>query len=198
MNLTQLVVSGLNRYISLDRERALGLNAIDNKAIKLFIRELDKSLIFKVQDLHVNEIIDDNAVVDVEINVSLKVLPEFALGVEQDRLIKNGGIEIKGDTHVASVFQNVLKEVEIDWEEQLSKYTGDAVAYQAGKVMKEIHSFGQRLRSNFREDLRDYMQDEVQVVATREEVDEFVQEVDSVRAQTDRIEARIKRLQTQS
>ena len=196
MNLTQLVVGGLNRYIDLDQERAVGLNAINNKVIKLFIRELDKSLMFKVQDLHVNEIIDEDTVVDVEINISLKVLPEFALGVEQDRLIKNGGIEIKGDTHVASVFQNLLKEVEIDWEEQLSKYAGDAVAHQAGKVIKEIHSFGRRLQSNFREDLRDYMQDEIQVVATREEINEFVQEVDSVRAQTDRIEARIKRLQT--
>ena len=198
MNLTQIVVSTLNRYLDLDPERAAALAAIDHKVIKLFIRELDKALTIQVENLRAHEVAGNDMAVDVNINLSLKALPELALGVDQNQLIKQGRIEINGDAHVASVLQNVLREIEIDWQEQLSKYTGDALAYQAGKAVKQAHSFGRRLSNNLRADLRDYMRDEMQITATREEVDTFVQEVDAVRAQTDRLEARIKRLQAKS
>ncbi len=148
--------------------------------------------------MYVQELINPELEADVEILVSLKMLPDFLMGVDQDKLIKNGGIEIKGDAHVASVFQNTLREIEIDWEELLSKYTGDAIAYQLGRGAKAVHAFGRRLRDNMRQDTRDYLQDNVQVSVTQEEVDQFIQEVDVARAQVDRLEARLSRLQNRS
>ena len=94
--------------------------------------------------------------------------------------------------------QNTLREIEIDWEELLSKYTGDAVAYQLGRGARAAHSFGQRLRDNLRQDLRDYLQDNIQASATQDEVDQFIQDVDKVRATADRLEARLNRLQNRN
>jgi len=138
---------------------------------------------------------DDELDPDVEIKMSVKSLPDYLMGVDQDKLIKYGSIEVIGDTHVASVMQNTLREVEIDWEEIISKYTGDAVAYQLGKGMRALHTFGEHLCDNLRQDVRDYLQDNVQVSATQDEVDHFIQQVDVTRAQVDRLEARLNRLQ---
>ena len=113
---------------------------------------------------------------------------------ESGELIKKGDIEITGDTHIASVFQNTLKQVEIDWEEHLAKYTGDTVAYQAGKVAKTFGRFARDLRNNVRLDMKDYLQDEMQVVPTKNEIDDFIADVDTLRADVDRLEARLKRL----
>ena len=89
-----------------------------------------------------------------------------------------------------------MREIEIDWEELLSKYTGDAIAHHLGSGLKGVHAFARRLKDNFQLDLRDYLRDEVQVSVTRNEVDQFIRDVDSVRAKTDRLEARLNRLRT--
>ena len=194
ISMKDVIISGLNRYIETDQERAAGLDQIKGKLIRLYIREIEKTLSLRVQQRYLQEESDSDIDADVEISISLKILPEFLMGADQDKLIKNGGIEIKGDAHIASVFQNTLREIEIDWEELLSKYTSDAAAYQIGRGAKALHSFARRLRENIRQDLRDYLQDNVQASATQDEVNQFIQDVDSVRAKTDRLEARLNRL----
>lgn len=193
--MNNFVVAALSRYFEMDEERAAGLNTIKGKLISLHIRELDKTLSLRVSQNHVVEETNSALQADVEISVSLKILPEFIIGIDQDKLLKNGGIEIKGDSHVASVFQNTLREIEIDWEEQLAKYTGDAFAYQIGRGARVAHSFARQLRENMRQDMRDYLQDNIQVSATQDEVDQFIEDVDSLRSQTDRLEARLDKLQ---
>ena len=189
------IIAVLNRYIESDQERAIGLDQIKGKLIRLTVRELDKTLSLRVKQRYLEDEPDSEVDADVEIIISLKILPEFLMGTDQDKLIKSGGIEIKGDAHIASVFQNTLREIEIDWEEQLSRYTGDAVAYQIGRGVNVARSFGRQMRDNMRQDVRDYLQDNVQAAATKDEVDQFIQDVDSVRAKTDRLEARLNRLQ---
>ena len=193
--MNNIILSVLNRYLDQDPERASGLSQIKGKVVRICVREINHDLCFEVQELFVEEIKDDNVQADVEVNVSVKILPEFLMGVDQDKLIKNGGIEIQGDAHVASVLQNTLREIEIDWEEIVSRYTGDAFAHQLGKGARALHVFGLRMRDNLRQDIRDYLQDNVQVSATQDEVDQFIQEVDATRARVDRLEARLNRLQ---
>ena len=193
-----LIIAGLNRYIESDKERAAGLDQIKGKLIRITIREIDKTLLLRVQQRYLQEETNNDVSADVELSISLRILPEYLLGADQDKLIKSGGVEIKGDAHIASVLQNTLREIEIDWEELLSKYTGDAVAYQLGRGARAAHSFGQRLRDNLRQDLRDYLQDNIQASATQDEVDQFIQDVDKVRATADRLEARLNRLQNRN
>ena len=50
------------------------------------------------------------------------------------------------------------------------------------------------LRENARLDMRDYLQDDLQVAVTQGEIDDFIEHVDALRAQTDRIEARLNKL----
>ncbi|MFK8027523.1 MAG: SCP2 domain-containing protein [Gammaproteobacteria bacterium] len=189
-----VIIAGLNRYLEADQERAAGLDSIKGKLIRIYVREIEKELLLRIQQRYIEDA-DIDVQADVEISISLKILPEFLMGADQDKLIKNGGIEIKGDAHIASVFQNTLREIEIDWEELLSKYTGDAVAHQVGKGAKALHSFGRNLRQNLHQDIRDYLQDNIQASATQDEVDQFIQDVDNVRAKADRLEARLNRLQ---
>lgn len=191
-----MLISLLNRYLEQDEERAQHLKQIKGKLVRITVQEINFNLLLTVQDNHVEECPQADLASDVHIDVSLKALPEYLMGADADVLIKKGVVEIKGDAHIASVMQNTLKEIEIDWEEIISKYTGDAIAYQISKGAKALHAFGDRLRDNVRQDMRDYLQDNVQVAATRDEVEQFIKDVDVTRAQIDRLEARMNRLQS--
>ena len=128
----------------------------------------------------------------------MQALPNYLLGTDRNQLIKDGDIEIIGDTHVASIFTNTLREIEIDWEELLAARVGDTLAYQVGMGAKKFSGFFQRVQENLRLDTRDYLQDSLQVAATQIEVDKFVLDVDELRAQVDRLEARLNRLVARS
>jgi ubiquinone biosynthesis protein UbiJ len=130
---------------------------------------------------------------DAGIIVSVNVLPEKMAGRDQSQLLKDGSIEIQGDSHVASVFNKVLSEIEIDWQDVISKYTGDVLAYQIASGAKTFASIMHRLGENMRLDVRDYLQDDLQVAVTKSEVEHFIQEVDDTRARVDRLEARLNK-----
>ncbi|HED18295.1 MAG TPA: hypothetical protein ENI74_02190, partial [Gammaproteobacteria bacterium] len=52
-----------------------------------------------------------------------------------------GAVEIQGDTETGQQFQNILSGVDWDWEEQLSKLTGDVIAHQAGNLARKAARF---------------------------------------------------------
>jgi len=189
-----IIIKNLNRYLDCDPENAQQLASIDEKVISIIIRELARTITVQVVDMRLQEITEEDVEADVSIDVSMKTLPEFFLGLDQSQLMQSGAIEIQGDAHIASVLQNTFRAIELDWEEILSKYVGDTVAHQVGLGVKKFSEFFTEKRETVRLDVRDYLQDNVQVVPTKEEVDDFISEVDKVRAHMDRLEARVNRL----
>lgn len=106
-----------------------------------------------------------------------------------------GGVEIDGDVELATRFQRILEKLDIDWEEHLSRLTGDIVAHQFGNAVRGLFSWGQRSAEHLGEDTADYLQEEREILPVGWEVDEFIDSVDALRSDTDRLEARVKRLQ---
>ena len=103
-------------------------------------------------------------------------------------------IELSGDLQAAQVFESWLKNLDPDWEEYLSRHTGDAVAFQIGGAARGLRRWGNQAANAFADDLRDYLQHEARILPTAAEVDRFNNEVDELRAATDRLEARARRL----
>ncbi|MEM8844470.1 MAG: SCP2 sterol-binding domain-containing protein [Pseudomonadota bacterium] len=188
------IIAGINRYLLCDQERAKDLEKIENKIISIKLREPNTTITFKVRQRLLEEVNTDEVEPDVEIIASLKILPDYFLGVDQNQFVKNGDLEINGDSHIASTFNNVLRQIEIDWEDILSKYIGDVAANQVGKGVRSVREFVEQLGDNLRLDMRDYLQDELQVAATQVEVDEFIRQVDDTSAQVDALEIRLARL----
>jgi len=104
-------------------------------------------------------------------------------------------IHLSGDLQLAQAFEALLKNIKIDWEEQLSRYTGDAIAFQAGQMARGLRQWGVQAADAFVDDLRDYLQMEARQLPMPGEVDRFNREVDDVRAAVERFELRVLRLQ---
>ena len=118
------------------------------------------------------------------------------MGEESGVLVKQDKLAIEGDTHVASVFSKVLKDIEIDWEEHLARYTGDPIAYHAGRSVDKAREYAQQSRENFRQDAKEYLQEEIRVLPASDELKQFMRDVDELRADTERLIARTKKLES--
>lgn len=191
-SINTFLVASFNRYLSCDPERAQALQAIDGKVLGLTLKELQHMLYMQVSKCTL-QVVNETVDCDAEIIISVNMLTDKLAGADQNQILKNGSIEIQGDSHIASVFNNVLQEVEIDWQDILSQYTGDVIAHQLATGAEVVHGMLKNLRENARLDLRDYLQDDLQVAVTQGEVDHFIQQVDELRARTDRLEARLKK-----
>lgn len=105
-----------------------------------------------------------------------------------------GGVEIDGDVELGTQVQRIFEKLDIDWEEHLSRLTGDIIAHQFGNTVRGLFAWGERSADHLGEDLADYLQEEREVLPVGWEVEEFIDDVDTLRSDVDRLEARVKRL----
>lgn len=106
----------------------------------------------------------------------------------------SGEVTIDGDVETGQKLQKILHSLDIDWEEHISRITGDVVAHQIGNTMRDIAAFGRNALTTFGLNLGEFLQEERQVLPVYAQVAAFVDDVDALRAAADRLEARIKRL----
>lgn len=104
-------------------------------------------------------------------------------------------IQLTGDLQVAQAFESLLKQIDIDWEELVSRFTGDAIAYQLGNFTRNLINWGKQSSNAFADDLRDYLQIEARHLPMPHEVEQFNSEVDELRAAVERFEMRVQRLE---
>jgi ubiquinone biosynthesis protein UbiJ len=110
-----------------------------------------------------------------------------------DRLF-SGAVRIDGDTELGHGFGKLLAGLDIDWEEQLSRITGDVLAHQLGNFARGALRWGQGSLATLRRDLPEYLQEEVRLLPGRYEVDELLSDIDRLRDDLERLEQRVRRL----
>jgi ubiquinone biosynthesis protein UbiJ len=130
---------------------------------------------------------------DAEITGSPLALARMAKADVQTP-IREGAVEIEGDTDTAERFSELLRLTFPDLEEELSKLVGDAAAHQAGSAGRALRKWIGNATRTFNRSLGEFVQEERRVLPTRIEVNEFMAEVDAVANDFARLEAGIEHL----
>ena len=107
-------------------------------------------------------------------------------------------VMIEGDADRAARLRAILRAAEIDWEEQLSRVAGDAVAHKTGETARAFQRWLKQTHGSLEADIAEYLTEESGNLPTRGEIESFMNAVDTLRSDTDRLEARIARLETGS
>lgn len=107
-------------------------------------------------------------------------------------------VRIEGDSGLAQRFGAILGEIDIDWEEHLSRIVGDVAAHEVGSAARAAQDFGRRAGRTADQNLREYLQEEARLLPTRYEVNEFLDAVDVLRDDVERLAARVERLRYRS
>jgi ubiquinone biosynthesis protein UbiJ len=130
-----------------------------------------------------------------EAQLTLRGPPGALLRLAQDPTSLDSGVELAGDTELATRLQAVLSDLEVDWEEQIARLLGDIPAHQLGNLWRGATTWGREARDSLAEDIEDYLKEETRLLPQRHEVDDFLSQVDRLRDDADRAEARIARLE---
>ena len=106
----------------------------------------------------------------------------------------SGTVEISGNTELAHQFGKIIGGMEVDWEEQLSHYTGDIAAHEVGKLFRSTGHWGRRTLETLGLDVQEYLHEELRLLPVRPEIEAFMTDVDTLRDDVERLQARIDRL----
>ncbi len=194
MTSLSLLETALNNYLALDPEAPEKLTAFDGKVICISIMGPDKNIYLLINGNKISVVKQHDAEPDATIIGSPAAL--FKLGVHRDSapLFFAGEVEIRGDTRLGRQFKALLADMEIDWEEHLSRLIGDIAAHRVAGLLNEIRKWSRSAANNFADDLGEYLQEESRDVVSEAEMGMFYQQVDKLRDDTERLKARIDRL----
>ena len=189
-----LLETTFNNYLALDPEAPEKLTAFDGKVICIDIRGLNKRISLLINGCKISVDKQHDGEPDATIIGSPAAL--FKLGVHRDSapLFFAGEIEIRGDTRLGRQFKSLLADMDIDWEEHLSRLIGDIAAHRVAGLFNELKEWGESVAGNFADDVGEYLQEESRDVVSGAEMGMFYQQVDKLRDDTERLKARIDRL----
>jgi ubiquinone biosynthesis accessory factor UbiJ len=189
-----LLTSALNNYLALDPEAPEKLTAFDGRVIAIDITGPNKTIYLLINGSRISAVKTYDREPDATITGSPAAL--FKLGVHRDSapLFFAGEVEIRGDTRLGRQFKSLLAEMEIDWEEHLSRFVGDIAAHRIAGLFNDLRKWSKSAADNFADDVGEYLQEESRDVVSGAEMEMFNQQVDKLRDDTERLKARIDRL----
>ena len=197
--LLKLVNNALQKYLDSDPEIAKKLDQFEGKRLLMHLTDINKKFLVTpvASGITVSECVEEDnttASFDTSIQSNTINLLRMAMGSDYQAMLKNNALKVEGDVELANQLRSIFMQVDIDWEEVASKYVGDTVAYQLGLFVNKFKSYKNRSVENFRLDVSEYLQEESRMLPTKVEIDRFMNDVDSLDANLQRLEARVERL----
>ncbi|MGB7932819.1 MAG: SCP2 sterol-binding domain-containing protein [Gammaproteobacteria bacterium] len=187
--------SAFNRYLRLDPAAGDRLAGLDGRVIALEMRGLDLMLVFRVQGQGIAFIDEPDRKPDTLLRGTPLGFTRMGLGRgNATGTLFSGDVEISGDVETGQSFKAVLDAIDIDWEEQLARFTGDMLAHRLGNAARHAGSWVGHARLTLEQDLSEYLQEELHVVPTRIEIENLIEDIGRLGMDTDRLEARLRRM----
>ncbi len=112
-------------------------------------------------------------------------------GTSPQAVLQRGGVEIHGDAGIAERFRELGLLLRPDLEEELSLLIGDVPAHQIGHFARRALSWGRHAAATTLENVAEYFAHEKRDLVSRNEGDQFLRGVDTLREDVDRLEARL-------
>jgi len=188
--------AALNRYLALDPGAVARLGALQGRQIALELRGLDlMTLTVSPGTRGITLTTTPEASPDVVLRGTPLGMARLGLGKGTATSPFSGNIEITGDVETGQAFKAILDELDIDWEEQLSKLTGDVIAHQLGNAARHVGRTAERTHSTLEKNLGEYLQEELRVLPARVEIKNFLADIEQLSTDVQQLADRIRQLQ---
>jgi ubiquinone biosynthesis protein UbiJ len=193
--LTVALESALNNYIRLDPDVGELLSPLAGKVIGLTIEPFGETLYLCPAADSVQVLDAYPETPDTRISGSLWALGLMGISSKPMRSLFSGEVKIEGDMASGRKFQELFGKLDIDLEEKLSRFTGDVIAHQIGNLFRTGARWTQETIRTFELNLGEFLQEETRDLPAGPEAEIFYRQVDELRADFDRLNSRIERLE---
>jgi len=187
----------INSYLALDPESAQRLGALNGKIVTIEFSSQSAGNSIQLHFTQTTILLRINHFSKPDIIIKstpLSFLTMALMRKNRKQFFSNNTIIIEGDVALGQQVIALFDELEIDWEEYLSHGLGDIGSHQLVRFTKKIRRIGTRVSSTLAENINDYVHEETYLFPPNEALCDFYHDVDDLRMDTDRLEARIEKL----
>ena len=186
--------SSLNTYLQLDPDSQRILEKMTGKCLAIELKGLDITLYLLTDAKGIQIFSDYQDTPDATLSGTPMELLGLALEQQPGPAMFAEGVKISGDTELGQLFKRLFDSLDIDWEEHFSQYTGDIVAHKLGSLLRSGVDWGQQAGGILRQDIAEYLLQEDHLVPEKAELEGFYTDIDTLRDNTERLQARIQRI----
>jgi ubiquinone biosynthesis accessory factor UbiJ len=184
-----------NRVLALDPEAQQQLNQFSDKVIHLEISDLTLNYYLLFPNATVVVLTEHQTKPAASISGKLSAFIGAAANENSGDAVFSGDLSFTGDVHTIRKFQSFIQSLQIDWQQPISEIFGDVFSHNLSKAFKHFGGFIKQFVEQTRLDIPEYLQHEIQVTPSAYEINDFFSQVDQLRSHSDRLIARINRLQ---
>ena len=159
------------------------LSEINNKKIKINLKDIELSIVIHIKNNHLI-ILDEKSIFDVEIIATPVALELFILSRGSDKF--SSKITINGDIDTANKFNKFLSSSSKIKEIIVHIIGEDKTSFLEDKINTFSSSFRDLFRSSSN-DIIDLLIDDLSILPSRSEIDNYLDEVDSLKSRTDQL-----------
>lgn len=163
--------------------KILAVNITAPVTVNLFVMPLDEDI-----QLMANW----DGEVDTQLSGSLMAL--LQLSTAEIHNLKYSGVTAMGDLTLLADVQQLLKNLDIDWEDMLSQFTGDIIGHQTAQVIRAKFGWAKDRAQTAARLGKEFLTEEYQALVSKPELEDFYQQVDELRLAVDRAAARVEKL----
>ncbi len=187
--------TAINQAMKLDEQMPQKIQKLDGKTLEMVITPLNVNFYihFKGSDMQLLHRIDGRPDTIIHSNpiglIRLSLLP-----TSKARSLFNDKIRISGDIELGQSVKKLFDEIDIDWEGHLAHFTGDVVAHQIGSFVRKGLEFKNQFSTSMQQNITEFLQEELRISPSRNELEDFFAEVDELVLSVDRLQAHINNL----
>ena len=191
--LTEALETALNGMLAANPEAAEALPALTGRVLCLDIEGLDLRLCLLPAGRRVQVLGEYAGTPDATIHATPLGLMRMSLAGGEALL--EGAARITGDTSFGQRLGGLLRLSAVDWEELLARGLGDVAGHQLARLLRAGGDWLRDSAAALEQDLGEYLTEEARLLPASAELEHWMQGVEALRADVDRLEARLRRLE---
>lgn len=188
------VERGLNRVLSMDPDVLRGARGIHGRLIAIELLGVQRTLYLIPHEEGIRVLAQAEGTPAVTLRGTPLALVRMANARAANRPLVAGDVEINGDLALGQELQRLAGRLDVDWEELAAQFLGDVFARQFGNAARAVFGWQRNARRTLELNLSEYLRIEARLLPDRQEIENFLNAVDLLRGDADRLEQRLRRL----
>ncbi|MFL0804996.1 MAG: SCP2 sterol-binding domain-containing protein [Agarilytica sp.] len=190
-----ILEKSLNLALNYDPGTRNKLQALRDKSVRVKCESPTLLLTFFIsQDSIRVHTVDDGNLADVTISGQTR---DFIKLIGQPAHNLNDlHIDVSGKVNILNHIQNILSDIDIDWEEPLTEILGVIPGHALAESIRSTLNWAQRQTRDFKDALPDLLTEELRVLPSESELNDYYKNVDQLASASQRIDARVQRLKS--
>jgi len=192
--LLDLLELASNKTLEHDAQTLERLEKLQGKTMTLNIKSIAQSLSITPYKEGLEFSHETPANVDVTLSATIGAMVKISRDGMDNAELEPGELEIAGDPIIGQRFAQVISGLNIDWESLLAEQIGDSPAKAVTFAAGQAKVFVDESKDKLKEFLSTLIKDDMALVADKKDVEAHLDQVDTIRADVDRLNARLNKL----